>query len=157
MGETHLKSHPALWSHLWSSSPCLFVCFAASPLQNIVTSLPLPPFFLFVSFLPPSLSSLSSVLCFWMSTSRSSSPAAANSTRQRGGRGWVSRQRVQPGGQGASVFPWKAASHLFPCLPALNKRHTGKTKHALLSAPVFPPRTPSSAVLSTSRSTGISL
>lgn len=27
MGETHLKSHPALWSHLWSSSPCLFVCF----------------------------------------------------------------------------------------------------------------------------------
>lgn len=43
MGETHLKSHPALWSHLWSSSPCLFVCFAASPLQNTVTSLPLPP------------------------------------------------------------------------------------------------------------------
>lgn len=47
--------------------------------------------------------------------------------RQREGHGCVSRQHGQPSRraerQTASVFLWRAESHPFPCLPALNKAH----------------------------------
>lgn len=108
-------------------SPCFLFCLSFKTLSRGSPSLhPL-------LFSSPFLSSLSSVLSFQISTSLSSFLAVKTCRGQlwrnkgKDMDGFPGSTTSQPGRQrdrqAASVFLRKATSHLFPCLPALNKEH----------------------------------
>lgn len=115
------KSHPTLWLCTSGCAVLAFFCFVSSSKHCHESLL---PFLLFFSRLPPLPSPFRSPrrlppLRLWK-------PAVAGETK---GRTWMSfpaahsQQGRQWGRQAASVFLWKAASHVFSCLPALNKEH----------------------------------
>lgn len=118
-----------------SSSPCLFVCFVAFPLQNIVTSpsLPFPLLLFFSRLFPPSLPSffffLSSLSSAFGSPRRSPpsqlrEPAAAEATRQRG-----ARPARRPAEKGSLTVPIKSSASSFPPLSSRSEqRPRSKTK-----------------------------
>lgn len=136
-GGTHLKSHSALWFHLWVKQPlpvCLFCC--VSPSKHCHESPPplLFPLLLFSSLLL--LLSFLPVLCFWISTSLTSFPAArtccgrGDETKRRTRASFPDR-RVQPGVQqrkAASLFPQRAAPHPFPFVLLLGTKTTQQDK-----------------------------
>lgn len=97
----------------------LWLCF---PLQNTVTRLSFPSssLFPFFSLLCPLLLDLHAAFVL----SGCENLPLPIMERQREGRGRV-LPAAQPAKQAGSlsVFPWKAATHLFPRLPAVNTEH----------------------------------